>query len=331
MVRGKRVVFTRPNRVEIEEYQVSEPNKDEVLIKTVSTLISSGTETAYLLALPNTPRKFPIYPGYSNSGIVIAKGENVEDVEVGDKVVAPANHASHVIVNKRYVYKMPTGLSHDEATFFNVIAIALQGVRKAQIEIGDSVVVLGLGLIGQLALALAKLNGALPLIGIDLYEYRLKVAEKLGADYIINASKEDIEKKVYGITNGGAEVVIEATGNPKAIPLAFKLARKFGRVILLGSTRGETTVNFYSDVHKKGLTIIGAHNSIRPRYESHHFWWTAEDDIKLALRLISLKRIDVKSLISLKLPYHKAAEAYDKLINAKNEVIAILLDWSSIG
>ncbi len=325
---GKRVVFRKPNMVEIEEFEIPPPGPGEVLIRTISSLISPGTETAFLQALPNTPKHFPQYPGYSNAGIVIDVGEGVKGLKKGDRVVSPAQHASVVVMKDTLAYKIPKGISFDEASFFNLISIALQGVRRALLGIGESVLVLGLGLVGQLALQLSRLNGAIPLIGVDLYDYRLDVAKRLGADYVINPRRDDLISEVMKLTEGkGVDVVIEATGNPECIPIAFKLAGTCGRVILLGSTRGSNTINFYSEVHRKGLFIIGAHNSARPTHESHKLFWTKHDDCLLALRLIASKRVNVNELISLRMSYRRAPEAYEKLIKAKNEVLGIILKW----
>jgi len=326
---GKRVVFRGKGLVEVENFDVREPKKDEVLIRTVSTLISPGTETAFLMALPNTSGVFPQYPGYSNAGIVERIGDEVTSVRVGDKVASSKPHASHVIAKEDKVFTIPDAVSYDEASFFKLGAIALQGVRKGMIELGESVVVIGQGLIGILALQLAKLSGGIPVIGIDLYDYRLSLSSKLGADYTINPLREKPKDRILELTDGkGASVVIEATGNPEAIPVALKLAGRCGRVILLGSTRGENTVNFYRDVHTKGLHIIGAHNNIRPRYESSYGFWTIEDDSRLILKLIEKRLLKVKDLITLKMSFNKVKEAYRRLIELKGETMGIILDWS---
>jgi len=327
---GKRVVFKEKGVVEIEEFQVEEPKDDQVLINTATTLISPGTETAFLMALPNTSNIFPQYPGYSNAGVVTSVGEKVSKFKVGDRVVSTKNHASHVIANEEETVKIPENLSFEEASFFRICSIALQGIRKARIEIGESVVVIGQGLVGNLALQLAKLSGGFPVIGIDLFDYRLSLSSKCGADYTFNPLKVNVEESVREVTDGkGANVVIEATGNPDAIPLALKLASNYGRVIILGSPRGESKVNFYSYVHRKGISIIGAHNSTRPNYESFHGWWTEHDDISLALKLISKGLVKVKELITLKMKYIRAKEAYEMLIQNKNNVMGIILDWTS--
>ena len=326
---GKRVVFRRKGEVGIEDFGLSQPEDHEVLIKTVSTLISTGTETAFLMALPNTPSRFPQYPGYSNAGVIIEVGAKVSTFREGDRVVSRENHASHVIASEDELMMIPDGLSFDEATFFALGSIALQGTRKAYIELGESVVVLGQGLVGQLALQLAKLSGGMPVIAVDLFDYRLDLSSKNGADYVLNPLEVDLEKEISKVTGGkGASVVIEATGNPEVIPIAFKLVGGYGRVVILGSPRGPSKVNFYPQIHKKAIHIIGAHESTRPVYESYHGWWTQRDDSSLVLKLISSGRLNVKDLITAKMGFHEAQDAYVKLMKERNSVLGIVLDWN---
>ena len=325
---GKRVVFKKEGLVAVEDFPLRKPRTGEVLIETACTMISPGTETAFLMALPNTPKSFPMYPGYSNAGVVSATGSRSTKVRVGESVVSRKPHASHVIADETDIMKIPEGLSFEEASFFALGSISLQAVRKAHIEIGESVVVLGQGLVGNLALQLAGLSGGMPLIAVDMFDNRLKISKSCGADYAFNPKRSDLIDEVMDVTDGkGADVVIEATGNPKAIQTALKLAGRCGRVILLGSPRGISEVNFYSEVHKKGVTIIGAHESVRPYYESTHGWWTQRDDSLLVLKLLKRGLLRVKKLISAKMSYKEAAEAYSKLINSKEDTLGIILDW----
>ncbi|MFQ6095293.1 MAG: zinc-binding alcohol dehydrogenase [Candidatus Bathyarchaeia archaeon] len=325
----KRVVFPRKGEVAVEDFELRQPRDNKVLIRTVSTLISPGTETAFLMALPNTPGRFPQYPGYSNAGVVVSMGSRASRFKVGDRVVSRKNHASHVIASENELMMIPKGLSFDEAAFFALGSIALQGIRKADIELGEPVVVLGQGLVGQLALQMAKLSGAMPIVGVDLFNYRLNLSLKNDADYVFNPLEVDLEKEISEVTAGrGANVVIEATGNRKVIPTAFKLVGKYGRVIILGSPRGMSEVNFYSEIHKKGICVIGAHESTRPRYESYHRWWTQRDDSSLVLKLINKGRLRVKDLITLKMNFQEAQDAYKELIKHKERVVGIILDWN---
>lgn len=329
-MKGSRVVFRDKSLVEIEDFEPRQPEPNQLLIRTVSTLISSGTETAFLLALPNTPGVFPQYPGYSNAGVVISVGSELSRFAIGERVVSRKNHASHVAALEDEALKIPDRLSFEEASFFALGSIALQGIRKAGIELGESVLILGQGLVGLLALQIAKLSGGFPVMAVDLYDYRLGISSRSGADHTFNPSRIDLEKSVMDVTDGkGVNVVIEATGNPKAISTACRLASAYGRVIILGSPRGESEVNFYRDIHRKGVSVIGAHDSTRPRHESFYRRWTQSDDASLILNLTSKGLLKVGELATLKIDFRRAGEAYQKLIESKGEILGIILDWSS--
>jgi len=325
-LKGRRVVFRSRGVVDVEEFDVSKPNAGQLLIKTVCSLISPGTETAFLMALPNTPKRFPQYPGYSNVGVVEEVGEKAEGFKPGELVVSSAPHSSYVLAQSSSVLKVPEGLSAEEASFFNLASIALQGVRKGFIELGNSVVVVGQGLIGQLAVQLARLSGGFPVIAVDLVDWRLEVSAKHGADHVVNPSKVDAVEEVRRLTDGkGADVVIEATGNPEAIPMALDMAGRLGRVVILGSPRGVSTVNFYMPVHRRGLVIIGAHTNVRPSHESLPHYWTDIDDKRLVLKLMADGRLRVRDYISLKLPVENAPDAYRLLMEHKERVLGVLL------
>lgn len=324
----KRVVFKAKGRVAIEDYALEKPEASQVLVETACTLISPGTETAFLMALSNTPGTFPMYPGYSNAGVIADLGETISRFKIGDKVVSRGNHVSHILANENELIRISEGLSFDEASFFALGSIVLQGIRKANIELGESVVVLGLGLVGNLALQLAKLSGGMPVVGVDAYDYRLGISQRCGADNVLNLTQVDLEDSVKHATNGkGADIVIEASGNPQAITTALQLVGRYGRVIILGSPRGTTEVNFYSVVHKKGVSIIGAHETARPIYESSHGWRTERDDSALTMRLIAKGLLKVNDLVTAKLSYLYAEEAYRRLIESKDRFLGIILDW----
>lgn len=326
-ITGKRIVFPRASEVDIEDFRMPGPQSRQVLVETVNSLISPGTETAWLNALPNTPMTFPQYPGYSNAGMISAVGEGVIGIHVGDKVFSAQPHATHVVCAESAVSKIPDGISFEEATFTYLVEIALQGIRKARIELGEAVVVIGLGLIGQLALQLARMCGALPAIGIDLLGNRVALAKELGADYVINSKDADVKENVRAITDGkGASVIIDATGSPLTPPTAISLARKFGRIILLGSTRGETKFNFYS-AHLEGISIIGAHIVTRPNTDSSPGLWAPADERALALKLLSQGKVNVRDLVTTRMPFTEARKAYKMLADQKDSVTGILLIW----
>lgn len=322
------VLFVERGLVRLESCPVPVPGPGQVLIRTRVSLISPGTERAWLLGLPNTPATYPQRAGYSNIGQVVACGPETTGWQPGQRVASPAPHARLVVMDAARCVPVPDGLADEEAVFFNLGSIAAQGVRKARIELGEPVAVLGAGLIGLLALQLSRLSGALPALSIDQNTHRLEFARQVGADAVLTPN-HDLEEQLAVLCDGpGAAAVIEATGHPQAILTALALARPFGRVVLLGSTRGETDhVNFYRDVHKKGLSLIGAHDSARPGHDSAPQWWTRRDDQHAVLKFMAAGRLQVLPLITHRFSWDEAEQAYDLLIHWNLDALGILLKW----
>ena len=172
------------------------------------------------------------------------------------------------------------------------------------------------------------MNGAFPVIGIDPTASRREVARVLGMDHGF-ANLDELAKSGLFKPGGGPPVTIEATGLPHVIPEAFQVCGRNGRVILLGSTRGETkNVNFYTDVHKKGTSVIGVQAGTRPPHESQPGHWTAEDDQTMIFKLIANGRIQCRPLITHEFPAARAGEAYD-LVARSSEALAVVLDWTA--
>lgn len=329
-MKGRRVVWPGRATVEIEEFEFPLLGDNEILVATECTLISPGTERAFLLGLPNAQGNYPSYPGYSNIGVVVDIGRDVEGFKIGDRVASSRGHTSHFVATPDNLLKVTErALSSERGVFFNLCTIAMQGVRKAKIELGEPTLVLGGGLIGLFAMQLARLSGGLPVITADLSDNRLQLARQVGADHALNPEAEDLDNQLDRITDGkGLAVVIEATGHPAVVNTAFQLADWYGRVVLLASTRGETEhVNFYRDVHRKGLTVLGAHNSARPTHDSSPNFWTLRDDWELSLQLIAHGRVVVDPLITHRMPGIQAAEAYEMLMDWDQNLLGVVLNW----
>ena len=318
------VVFTGPGQLELQDRSLPELGAGQVRIRTSTTLISPGTERAFFLGLPNTTQTYPQFTGYNNVGTIVAVGPAVSDREVGMVVASPAHHASLVQVDASETSPVPDGMGTESAVFFNMISIALQGVRKARIEIGETVLVIGSGLIGLLAAQLSRINGGLPVTVADRELSRLEFAHALGlGTFHMTPERHAGEDLSF-------PVVIEATGHPDAVNSALGAAAPFGRVVLLGSTRGITgEVNFYRDVHRKGLHVIGAHDIARPMKESYPGYWTQSADREVALRLLEAGRIDVGPLITHRFNNDDAPAAYELLRNWDTKALGIVLKWRS--
>jgi len=332
LIKAQRVVWPSRAKVEVETFTLPPMGDGEVLVATDCTLISPGTERAFLLGLPNAQGRYPSRPGYSNIGTVIEVGKAVTSYKVGERVASTQGHTSHFVTTPDRLLKVGSAdVPSDEAVFFNLGAIALQGVRKARIELGEATLILGQGLIGLLSLQLSKLSGALPVIAADLTDGRLEISKRMGADCTLNPEDANFSEQLSAITAGdGPIVVIEATGHPDAVRTALNVAGWGARVVLLASTRGETPkVNFYRDVHKKGLILYGAHNAVRPRQESSPNYWTLKDDSRLLLALIAEKRFDVVPLISHRVQGEEAPKTYQLLMEWNPGLLGVVLQWNN--
>ncbi len=331
MMTAHRAVVIAPGQVALESFTPPPPQANQVLLRAQASLISPGTERAFFLKLDNAHAPFPLYPGYSFIGEVAALGADVRNLQPGQRVACPAPHASHALVEAAKCLPLPPELPADEAAFFNLAAIAMQGIRKARIELGESVAVLGAGLIGILAMRLAQLNGGLPVIGIDLNTSRLALARETAADETLLSgdSLQDDLRALLGRHTNGADVVIEATGMPQLVVTAFQLAAVRGRVVLLGSPRGDTqSVNFYRDVHRKGITVIGGHEINRPQQENSPGYWTQVREQQVCLELLARRRLKVKPLITHRYNWRDFAKAYAHLAKHDITALGILIEWT---
>lgn len=328
---AKRIVWKSASKADIEEFDCGMPKEGQVLVGVEYSVISQGTELAWFQGKENTIAKFPQYPGYSAAGHVLAVGTGVKDFKEGDRVVAyHLNHTSCGIVHESQLTKIhDPDIPAEEAAFTIIAAMTLQGIRKANIELGESVMVMGQGLLGLFGTQLARFQGGLPVIASDISASRLELAKKLGADYALSPKDENLEEKLKEITRGkGVDAIIEVTGRSEALNQALKHAAWRGRIILLGCARSVTDgINFYTDVHKPGLSIIGAHNFVRPKQESSHGHWTMRDDVTCLLSMISQKRLNVRLMISEYLNPENAEAVYAKLLEGKNDAPGLVFKW----
>jgi threonine dehydrogenase-like Zn-dependent dehydrogenase len=257
----------------------------------------------------------------------------------GQRIVAEAAHASHFLVTAAGAagpagrhpaatgLACPEGVEPSDATFHTLGRIVVNGLRLSRVQFGECAAVVGCGLLGQLAIRLLRLAGALPVVAVDLAAPRLEQARRSGADEVLAAGAGDVARELAE-RNGGrlADVVIDVTGAPGSFPLATRLARDLGRVVVLGSPRGPVTVDLHDDVHTRGLQVIGAHASTTPRAETPHTPWTMRRNTEYFLTLIRMGRLRVSDLVSHRFPLSRAAEAYGMLDRDRTEAMGVLLD-----
>jgi predicted dehydrogenase/threonine dehydrogenase-like Zn-dependent dehydrogenase len=274
----------------------------------------------------------PIPLGYCNVGRVIGVGDNISEFSIGDRVTSNGPHAEVVSVPKNLVAKIPESVSDEEAVFTVIGSIALQGIRLMKPQLGETISVFGLGLIGLIGCQLLKANGC-NVIGIDLDQSKCDLAEKWGID-TINPNKNNPTKSVIDYTGGrGADGVLitASTKSNDLISQAAQMSRKKGRIVLVGVIG--LNIN-RADFYEKELSFQVSCSYGPGRYDDHYeqkgidypfsyVRWTEKRNFEAFLGIIKNGMINLKDLIT----EREALENYDKIydnINSKKSIASIL-------
>ncbi|MBQ2750017.1 MAG: zinc-binding alcohol dehydrogenase [Clostridia bacterium] len=330
-MKSKTIVFTAPRQVAVEMKDLRPLGPEDVMVKMEYTVVSGGTERACLLGMENTARNYPMSLGYCGVGQVEAVGESVIRTKPGDRVlVYHGIHTAHNVIPQADV----TVVENDElesldAAFVIIASMGLGGVRKLELELGESAMVMGLGLLGLFSIQFLRLSGAYPLIAADPNPARRELALKLGADYGVDPTAPDFTEQIMTLTKGkGVKATVEVTGVSAAMKGALEVAAPMGRIALLGCTRvSDCAVDYYTQVHRPGVKLIGAHNFVRPKVESYPHHWTHQDDCKAILDLIGAGRITVAPIVSRVVSPDVAVTVYDELCNDPNFPLGTVFDW----
>lgn len=331
-MKARQLVFPEREKVETVDVEVRDiPGPGEVLVQNLYGLISPGTELAMFtqthVGFPLADfayASYPFYPGYASVGRVLLADRDVDTVVEGDLVYVRGKHASHALIpSSRSLIKLQENVALERAPFAVIAKIALTAVRLSGIRLGHTVAVFGQGLVGNLAAQLMALSGARLVIGIDTVPERLSVSKACGVEACINPAAEDVGDRIDALTNGaGCQIVVEATGNPDVAPLAIRTAAQMGQVVLLGSPRGSAEVDLYFDLHRTGVSLIGAHGS--RQVDAAQFGDPDPDE--LMLDFIARERLKVAPLLTHVLPASGAAAAYRGLLEEKDAWLGVLLD-----
>jgi len=327
---ARRVVFTGKQEVHLESFEL-EPLKDgEVLVQTHCSLMSTGTENIVFNRLFDADThwdrwvKYPFYPGYSAVGTVQAVGSNVTSLQVGDRVASRTKHSSHSIVAADSCFKIPAGLSFEKAVWFALAKIAFLGAKVAQYQLGDSVLIIGAGPIGQMSLRWAHAAGAASILVADGLANRLSLAQSGGATSVISNSIEQAREQVLAANDDKLpRVVIDSTGNAVVFACAQSLAAKFGRVVVLGDTGQPCKQTLTGDVVTRGLTIVGAHDGHNTPE------WNDRTIAGLFFSLATTGRFSLDGLNSHHFKPTECVEAYGTANRDRASTMGIVFNWSN--
>ncbi|MCX7787408.1 MAG: zinc-binding alcohol dehydrogenase [Spirochaetes bacterium] len=340
---GKRLVFTGVRKVEWEFFDIPEELKaEEILVRAQHSLISPGTELAiytgshmgFSLPIPPFPL-IPSNPGYAMVGEVVRTGLKVGKVQIGDRVLVEAPHGTFAIVNveKNPPIILPETIPNDVAPFIRMAKIGITALRSAPPQLGESVLVFGMGIVGLLCGQLYRLGGARPVVGTDLLQKRLDLASRFGIiplKGVYPEEKEEFVGALRKLLRGEApSIVLEATGNPTLLPLSLELSRDGGRVVLLGSTRGKVQLDAYSLIHRKGISLIGAHERVQDLSLPALGGWNRIANQGLLSTLFAENEIQTEGLITHRILASEAPMIYPEMALKPDDFLGVLLDWTT--
>lgn len=294
-----------------------------------------------LSTLAEVRAKFKEYAilGYAGAGIISEIHPSVTDVVVGDRVAyggEGTGHGQTILASRNLVVKVPDNVSFQHACFTTLGSIALNSIRISEVGVGDVVAVIGLGLVGQLVAQLARLQGA-RVIGIDLRSDRVELARKSGVDHGLDGNFP-IEQEVRSLTNGlGADCVIVAAASKSSAPceLALEICRDRGSIVIVGAVE----MSFpWAEMYMKEIRLLMSRaygpGSYDPEYEVRgrdypiaYVRWTEKRNMEEFLRLVSLGRIDIQSLISHEFGLEDAPRAYQVVKDPTSSSLGVLLRY----
>lgn len=280
----------------------------------------------------------PLPLGYCNAGVVVEVGHGVNGLAVGDRVISNGHHAEYVCVPKNLVAKIPEQVTNDEGAFTVLGAIGLQGIRLAQPTLGETFVVMGLGLIGLFTIQMLRAHGC-QVIGLDFDPARLALAEAFGASVVDLSSTADPAQAAIAKNDGrevDAVLVTAATQKSEPISQAAHMCRKRGRIVLIGVTGLQLN---RSDFFEKELTFQVSCSYGPGRYDSNYertgldypigfVRWTEQRNFEAVLRLFADGRLDVTPLITHRFAFSNAIDAYKALAEDRTS-LGIVLEYSA--
>ncbi len=341
----RRLLITGPGTVELIAEHLPPLGDHDVYVRTVVSGISHGTEIAWLhddaAALhrrwdtgrrfyrDGPGRDFPVAPGYESIGRVAQVGTKVTAVTIGDLIAVDAPHADGHLLTETAATAglLPGGVGPERAVFFILARVALGGVHDAALSVGDSVVVVGLGTVGLLAAQMARHAGA-TVIGVDRYPRRAAAAEALGVNAVVAEADIDVAATVRDrVGAAGADAAIEASGSYTGLHEAIRCLRVGGRVATVASYHGEQPgLRLGEEYHRNRITLISS-MTVNGCPQRGHPAWTLDRLNTTARKLVTDGVVRTEGLITHRVPFDRAADAYALITDTPQDTIKVVLTY----
>src|SRR5690625_86837 len=331
---GKRVSDARKGYIGKAKSRQKEVRQVIDMVKT------SGLLRTYDLVMNKLEAPSPL--GYSTAGEVIAVGEKVTSFKVGDYVACGGNSASHadvISLHERLVAKVPESVPLNQAAFTTLAAIAIQGIRQADLRMGESCLIIGMGLIGQMTYKLLEPSGMNP-IGVDISGAKTEQAKSAGTEHVYNRNMPGNGENVSQFTDGyGVDAVIITAGTSSLDPVEFagEAARHKAKVVIVGAVpTGFSRTNYYKKELELRMSSSYGPGRNDPNYEEKgrdypigYVRWTENRNMQTFLNLLATGRLDISSLITHTYSLTEAPRAYDMILENKEDFTGIVIEYDT--
>jgi 3-hydroxyethyl bacteriochlorophyllide a dehydrogenase len=319
---GRAIVFPQARSAEVQSYQIAPLAADTIRIRTEFSAISQGTEIwAYVGKRPEL--RFPTVPGYLSVGRIEAIGENVRNLNIGQRVMANTSrltdefpetwmgaHVSHIVTDQ--VAVVPEGCDPAGAALAGMAAVSLRGIRMLEIGFGDVVAVTGQGLIGQFSAQLARLRGAI-VVASDLHPKRLELSS---ADIKVNVGSEDIGTVLKHLRTDGIDAVIETTGRSALFGDCINWLKVESQLLLQGYYPDPVSFDFHPTHLKRPKVAITCGFDLT--------------ETAICLDLMARGKLDGAGLITHRLSIPEAPSVYSALAANDPDYLGVVFDWSHL-
>ncbi|WP_281247273.1 NAD(P)-dependent alcohol dehydrogenase [Domibacillus mangrovi] len=340
----KSAVLTSVKNIELQQIDIPTLKNDEVLIR-VKAVGLCGSDVHYYEhgKVGNFIVEKPIILGHEASGDIVKVGKDVTHLKEGQRVsiepgatcgecvhckegrynlcpsveflaTPPYDGAfcEYIAMRADLVFPIPDSMSYETAALVEPFSVGVHAIRRGDLQPGETVIIMGMGPIGLVTAAAAKVAGAKMIIGVDLEQNRLDVAKEMGATHTINLREEKLEEKVNEYTNGfGVDLAIETAGNPKAVQGTLSSVRKGGRVAIVGMSPQDEVPMSISSMIDKEVDIKGIF-----RYH---------DTYPTAIEMLASGKIDIEKMITNEYPLAETAEAFERAIHDKTNTLKIMI------
>ena len=333
----KRLMTVGPRQCEVVEADMPELKNDRILLKTraVSVLMENvGLHTGAdpRLKAPGNPlyRGYPLPQAGEAIAEVVEVGANVEGVKMGERFVSYATYDEYHLVAPDAWTKVAAHVRDETAISLPFSGTTLHCTRRAKIEIGDDVAIIGQGPMGLLVTQWVRIAGAWRVIASDLNPERLKISRAMGATHTINASEVNFKAQLYEMTEGkGPDIVIDAGNTASTFPLSMDLAREKGRIVVISwHTQPITIEDITRDFYHKELDIIATRaGGPSHTYRSPYLHWTGKENQQLISRLMEEGRFDPAPLVTDRFGFDQFTEALRRVEEEQKTTVKVMVDW----